>query len=339
MSVVTDTVRSVPADPTNYHDAFFREVMSIPVNAASELRAVLPETLAAQVDWDHLELQSTSFVTSELRPRYGDLLFRTRIGSHPAYIYLLVEHQSSPDPLMAFRILEYMVSVWNHHIGHHPKTRTLPAVVPLVVYQSPSGRRWTAPLDIAELIDLDEATREAAGAYIPRLRYILDNVTLTDIPSLFERELTTLTRIMLTALKTAPGNTDMFVVLEMLREDFEDILSRPGGVRDMQLVLTYIMSVGETDPADIEKFADQLGPRAKEAFVTTAERLSAEAEARGEARGEVRGRVAVLLEQLTAKFGHVPQHLVDTLRAGNIEQLQAWSARVLEAERIDQVFC
>jgi hypothetical protein len=135
---------------------------------------------------------------------------------------------------------------------------------------------------------------------------------------------------MLTALKLAPGNPDMFAVLDLLRSDIGEILTRPTGARDLQLVLTYIMSVGETDPADIEKFADQLGPRAKEAFVTTAERLTA--------RAEVRTRIAVLLQQLSAKFGPLPQYVVDRVRSGDAEELQSWSVRILTAERIDQVF-
>lgn len=333
VSVLTATVVPVPADPSNYHDAFFREVMSTSANAVSELRTVLPEAVTACVDWGCLELQSTSFVTSELRPRYGDLLFRTRVRDRPAYIYVLIEHQSRPDPLMALRLLEYMIQVWNHHIGHNPATGTLPAVIPLVVYQSPSGRRWTAPLDIAELIDLDDATRAAVGPYIPRMRYALDNITRIDLGVLAKRELTSHARTTLALMKTAPGNPDLTPVLKMLRDDFRAMLAGPNGVRDLRLAFTYIMRVGETDPAEIEEFADELGPDAKEAFMTTAERLTAQAEARGEARG----RVVALLQLLTMKFGPLPQRVVDTVEAGTLEQLESWTAGILTAEHIDQL--
>lgn len=197
-------------------------------------------------------------------------------------------------------------------------------------------------MDLAELIDLDGSLREAAVPYIPRFRYILDNINRTDIETLLDRELTAPTRVMLTTLKLAPGNPDMFAVLELLRSDLGEILTRPTGARDLRLVLTYIMSVGETNPAEIEKFADQLGPRAKETFVTTAERLTAEAERRaeirGEARGQARGRIAVLLQQLTAKFGSLPQYVVERVQSGDAEQLQSWSVRILTAEQIEQVF-
>lgn len=95
-------------------------------------------------------MATRAVISAELQPRYGDLLFRTRVDNRAAYLFLMVEHQSRSDPLMAFRILEYMVSVWNHHIRHNPKTRTLPAIIPLVVYQSPPTAAagllpWTWP--------------------------------------------------------------------------------------------------------------------------------------------------------------------------------------------------
>ncbi|MEV0028618.1 Rpn family recombination-promoting nuclease/putative transposase [Nocardia sp. NPDC050793] len=176
--------------PSNSHDAYFRHVLGRPTDAASELRAVLPEAVAARVDWEGLELQSGSFVSKQLRSRYSDLLFRTRLDGYTAYIYLLIEHQSRSDPLMPFRMLDYLVSIWNHYLREHPDTRTLPAVVPLVVHSNHTGRRWTAPTELAELIDLDPPAREALGPHLPRFRFLLDDVAALDLPALRARDLT-----------------------------------------------------------------------------------------------------------------------------------------------------
>ena len=95
-----------------------------------------------------------------------------------------------------------------------------------------------------------------------------------------------------------------------------------------------LFRVGDTDPAELEAFVDQFGPDAKEAYVTTADRL----EARGEARGELNGAAKILLEMLTLRFGPLPDHVIGTVRAGSIEQLQGWTADVLAADRLDQIF-
>lgn len=136
----------MPAQPSNPPDAYFRHVLARPANAASELRAALPEALTRRIDWNRLQLQPGSFVSTELRSRYSDLLYRTHLDGHSAYIYLLIEHQSSSDRFMPLRILEYLVNIWNQHRDHHPKTRTLPAVIPLVVHSNSTGQAWNAPL-------------------------------------------------------------------------------------------------------------------------------------------------------------------------------------------------
>ncbi|MFE3446970.1 Rpn family recombination-promoting nuclease/putative transposase [Nocardia sp. NPDC059180] len=108
---------------SNSHDAYFRHVMARPDNAASELRAVLPSEIGARIDCPSLELQPGSFVTSQLRCRYSDLLYRTRIDDHPAFIYLLIEHQSRSDRLMPFRMLEYIVAIWRRHLEQNQHSR------------------------------------------------------------------------------------------------------------------------------------------------------------------------------------------------------------------------
>ncbi|WP_280400765.1 Rpn family recombination-promoting nuclease/putative transposase [Nocardia carnea] len=61
----------------NPHDSLFRQIMSDPVAAAAELRAVLPEWLVALIDWDHMELASGAYTLPDLRNRDSDVLFKT----------------------------------------------------------------------------------------------------------------------------------------------------------------------------------------------------------------------------------------------------------------------
>ena len=84
------------------HDRLFRRVFGDPKHAGSELRSVLSAEVAAHIDLDHLEPVAVSFVDDNLRQVHSDLLFRTTFDGDDAYLYFLVEHQSSPDDLMAF---------------------------------------------------------------------------------------------------------------------------------------------------------------------------------------------------------------------------------------------
>ncbi|MEZ4468949.1 MAG: Rpn family recombination-promoting nuclease/putative transposase [bacterium] len=68
-----------------------------------------------------------------------------------APVYLLFEHQSTPEPLMPFRLLRYMLRIWG--------AGTLPTPTPIGSHLIPSvlyhgAEAWTAPLAFEELIDL-----------------------------------------------------------------------------------------------------------------------------------------------------------------------------------------
>ena len=79
------------------HDALFKQVFSQPVHAEGELRHVLPDALAEQIDWSTLELRPGSFVDEELRERHADLLYGVRFAGQEALLYLVLEHKSGPD--------------------------------------------------------------------------------------------------------------------------------------------------------------------------------------------------------------------------------------------------
>lgn len=90
------------------------------------------------------------------------------------------------------------------------------------------------------------------------------------------------------------------------------------------------MTVSETPEADVAAVFERLGPRAKEAIVTTAEII--------EARGEVRGRAEALIELMTAKFGRLPATTVHRVRSADLTQVRTWTTRVLTATTLDEIF-
>lgn len=334
MSAHPGSFAAVPADPSNPHDAYFRHVLSRPADAASELRSALPENITRRIDWNQLVLQPGSFVSAQLRSRYSDVLYRTRLDAHPAYIYLLIEHQSRSDRFMPLRMLEYLVNIWNQHRRQHPESRTLPAVVPLVVHSNRKGRAWQAPIELADLIDLDPAGHEALKPYLPRLRFLLDDVAALDLPDLLARDLTPATRVMLALHKIAPRNADLGSDMLELLDDLWALVSGPQGTTELQAVLTYILQVSDTTEDGLDPVIEQLGPRAKEALMTTAERLRAE----GEARGEARARTETLIDLLDTKFGSVPQAAIRKIETGSPEEIRTWLRRSVTADTLEKVF-
>lgn len=316
----------MPNQPTP-HDSVFRRIFGVPQNMASQLRAVLPPGLAGRLDLDRLTRVPASFVDEALKWRYSDLLFTTPLDGRDAYVYLLAEHQSSADPLMAYRML-YVIRIWDQHLRGHPNTRQLPAVIPLVVHH---GRgQWTKPVQLLELINLDPDAKKETEAYLPRFEFLLDDLARVDGRQLRDRDLTPSALITLLLLKTAPGNPRIPAELRPWADQLRAVLDQADGSEAFIALLTYIELVSEAPASELRDLAASLGPDAEEAYMTTAEMLRTE--------GRAEGRAEALVEMLTVKFGPLPESVPSTVRAASVDQVKAWAARAVSAETLDQVF-
>jgi hypothetical protein len=328
--------RKPPGGLPTPHDSVFRQVFGVPENAASQLRAVLPPSLAGRLDLGRLARVPCSFVDEALKWRHSDLLFTAPLDGRDAFVYVLVEHQSSADPLMAYRMLRYVTRIWDQHLREHPRVRELPAVIPLVVHHGRS--QWTGPTQLLELIDLDPAAKQAMQPYLPRFEFLLDDLGAVDARQLLERELTPPALIALLLLKTAPDNPRITAELRPWAGQLRAVLDQPGGGEAFIALLTYIELVSEVPASELRDLAAWLGPDAEEAYVTTAEMLRAEGRAEGEARSEARWRAEALVEMLTVKFGSLPESVPKSVHAASVSQIKAWAARAVTAETLDQVF-
>lgn len=96
------------------HDAVFRQMLMHQAVAKDFLQLYLPAPFLAICELDSLQLVSGSFVEEDLRASYSDILYSLRTRHGPGYVYALIEHQSTPDKLMAFRLLRYALA-WPRH--------------------------------------------------------------------------------------------------------------------------------------------------------------------------------------------------------------------------------
>jgi hypothetical protein len=310
----------------------FRRVLGVPENMASQLRAVLPPDTAALLDLGRLARVPGSFVDEALKWRHSDLLFTAPLEGRDALVYVLVEHQSSSDPLMAFRMLRYLTRIWDRYLDDHPQARQLPPVIPLVVHQGPG--RWNSPKQLLDLIDLDPAGKKAMQACLPSFGYLLDDLAATGTGQLRDRGLTPQALVTLLLLKTAPGNLRLPAELRPWADQLRAALDSPGGGEAFIALLTYIELVSEAPASELHDLAASLGPDAEEAYMTTAEMLRTE----GRTEGRAEGRAEALVQVLTIKFGTLPEGLSGKVRAASSGQVQEWTARAITAQKLDEVF-
>jgi hypothetical protein len=188
--------------PPNPHDALFRRTFEDVGHAAAELRAALPPALIAKLELSALELLPGTFIDPELATSQSDLLFATRFRGHPARIYLLFEHQSHVDVLMALRLLKYVVNMLDRHVTEHgggAASLPLPVVIPVVLHHSASG--WTAATRLEDLFPPELARDAAVAAYVPRLSFVSDDISHLSDDALAQRALGLLPTLTLWALR------------------------------------------------------------------------------------------------------------------------------------------
>ncbi|MGF6887153.1 hypothetical protein ABIA39_004287 [Nocardia sp. GAS34] len=110
---------------------------------------------------------------------------------------------------------------------------------------------------------------------------------------------------------------------------FQIVARGAGGLERLRTFAIYLRDVGKMSPAELDRFADQFPPAAKEVIMTTAEMLRAE--------GRIEGRAATLLKQFALKFGPVSEAVERTVRAAGGDQLDVWTERILTAATVDEV--
>ena len=91
------------------HDAIFRQMLTQKEVAREFLQLYLPAPFLSICDLNTLQLASGSFIEEDLRSSDSDILYSLQTRHGAGYIYALIEHQSSPDKLMAFRLMRYML--------------------------------------------------------------------------------------------------------------------------------------------------------------------------------------------------------------------------------------
>ncbi len=129
------------AEVSKPHDHLFRSVFGEKTEAAGLLQAHLPQAVSRDLVWSSLELQSVSFIDDRLRDSESDLLYavRRKVDDAPAWLYVLLEHQSTPDRWLRLRLLKYGIRIWERDRRQHPNEEQLRPIVPVVWYQGERG--------------------------------------------------------------------------------------------------------------------------------------------------------------------------------------------------------
>lgn len=170
------------------HDLVFKTFLSTMETARDFIAIHLPPALLQLCDLQTLQLESGSFIEEDLHPYFSDMLYSLKTACGDGYIHVLIEHQSSPDRHMAFRLMRYAIAAMQRHLeaGHN----ALPLVIPILFYQ---GRRSPYPNSMNWLDEFSDPV--VAGRIYSQNFPLVDITVIPDDEIMRHRSMAALTLI------------------------------------------------------------------------------------------------------------------------------------------------
>ncbi|KJV91894.1 Rpn family recombination-promoting nuclease/putative transposase [Rickettsia bellii] len=225
------------------HDKFFQQALANPLIAKEFFEEYLPTEIKVLFLPSTLKLENDSFIEPSLKETITDVLYSAKINNRDGYIYILCEHQSSSDPLMAFRLFKYMLNIAERHLNSHPDSKKFPFIYPLVY--SNDHKKYTAPLNLWDLFENSELAKETWSN-----DYQLIN--LFDIPDEQLKERPWLAPLQI--LMKYINEHDLLPRWKQLANTLPEFADSNSGVDYVQSAVSYSLTrIKENDKIELEK--------------------------------------------------------------------------------------
>ena len=108
-------LKTQDAQIEHFPDRSFRRLLQDWEYVRGLVRIIAPY-LEEFLDFSRITYQNRSFISKALQERESDVLlsvpFQEDTDAEALLIYILIEHQSTVDKTMGFRLLSYMVQIW-----------------------------------------------------------------------------------------------------------------------------------------------------------------------------------------------------------------------------------
>lgn len=253
------------------------------------------------------------------------------LDGRPVFIYVLIEHKP-PDVGTPVQLLGYMQRIWQRYAeqdskGIAERYRHLPPIIPLVIYNGKPA--WSVPLSLFDCIDADDELLELQRDFGYQVRHLKPGQSRESYSQ------DPVIRAVFRALAWAfVEDLDQDDLIELLRD-------LPPGHPLEKPLLVYIARVyGPIQERDVRHAVEQTRPdRAEELVMTVADEWLKQGERRGEQKGRQEHAVETLLRQIERKFGPEAKEVSRArLERAEIGELEMWLDRILDAERIEDVF-
>jgi hypothetical protein len=154
-------------------------------------------------------------------------------------------------------------------------------------------------------------------------------------------------RLVLWCLRNARTPENLVWGLKGWVDLVREVRRAPNGPAALKMIFRYIFMVNERFGTKelVGLLAQAVGEEGKAEMTSVADKLREEGRREGRREGHLdgvtegllRGRREILLKQLRARFGELPEAAVARVNAAELGQLDTWAERVLSAQTLADV--
>ena len=310
------------------------------------LLEIVAGELVELIDFSQLSQINRSFIPDNLREQESDLVFsvplRGESETDELLIYILIEHQSTVDSTMGFRVLFYMTQIWDSQrreweSENVPKSQwRFRSILPIVFYTG--EQRWNTPLTLNAIMDIPDMF----SRFVPRFDILFLSVKETD-----EADLTKSDHPLgwlLTVLQKEHANK------EVIRTALIEAMSHINALGDAQAqqrrrAISYLLLlILHRRPAEeheelsilVDQHIEQ--PSDREEVGIMAQTMAEHLIEHGIEQGETRAKQETLLKLIRFQFDSVPESVTNQITSiQSLSRLDSLFERVLTAQTLDEI--
>jgi len=211
------------------HDSGYKKLFSNRTIFRELLESFVPEAWIKEIDFESCEKVDKSFISTHYKETESDIIYKTKLKGKEAYIFILIEFQSSVDSFMALRMLNYITNFYMDYVKTNKGIRMLPPLFPVLLYNG--DRRWTAPTNLSELIE----NGDVLGSFAVKFQYfkIAENE--------FVKEDLLKIRNIVSTLFLAESHYD----IELLKSEFLELFRKEEDKEAVSLFLNWFKQLSE----------------------------------------------------------------------------------------------
>ena len=314
------------------------------------LLEIVAEHLVAHLDFSQLVHINRSFIPDNLREQESDIVysvpFRSESKTEELLIYILIEHQSTVDVTMGFRVLFYMTQIWDFQrreweSNNVPRSQwRFRPIIPIVFYTG--EQRWQTPPTLSAVMDLPDVLSE----FVPKFGTLFFSVKDTDAIELTKSDhpfgwvLTVLQKEHATkeelraALMEAVGHINSL--------DDEKMQQWRRAIFYLYLLILHRRPTEEHDELKtlVHQQIQETSRREEGETMaqTMAQYLIEQGEKRGEKRGETNAKREDILKLLRLRFDPIPESVTRKIGSmRSLSRLDALFEAAVTAQTLDDI--